>query len=71
MKDKIFFLNFGQTFGGKSCQPLPVIKNVFRKKIFYLLFCMGTREGYKKSIFNTPKVKKKTKIHMGSIRQSL
>jgi hypothetical protein len=27
-------------------------------------------EGHQKSIFNTPK-KKKTKVHMGSIRQSL
>jgi hypothetical protein len=32
---------------------------------------MGNPEGHQKSIFNTPKVKKKTKIHMGSIRQSL
>jgi hypothetical protein len=48
-------------------------KNVshIRKKIFYLQFCMGTPEGHQKSIFNTPTVKKKTKIHMGSIRQSL
>jgi hypothetical protein len=53
-------LNFGQTFGGKSCQPLPVIKNVsrIRKKTFYSLFCMGTREGHQKSIFNSPIVKK-------------
>jgi hypothetical protein len=41
-----------------------------RKKTFYLQFCMETPEGHQKSIFNTPKVKKKTKIHMGSIRQS-
>jgi hypothetical protein len=47
-------------------------KNVsrIRKETFYLKFCMGTTEGHQKSIFNTPKVKK-TKIHMGSIRQSL
>jgi hypothetical protein len=31
---------------------------------------MGTPEGHQKSIINTSKVKK-TKIHMGSIRQSL
>jgi hypothetical protein len=31
---------------------------------------MGTPEGHQKGIFNTPKGKK-TKIHMGSIRQSL
>jgi hypothetical protein len=42
-----------------------------RKKTFYLQFCMGTPKGHQKSIFNTPKVKKKTKIHMGSIRQIL
>jgi hypothetical protein len=41
-----------------------------RKKTFYLQFCMGTPEGHQKSIFKTPKVKK-TKMHMGSIRQSL
>jgi hypothetical protein len=32
---------------------------------------MGTPEGHQKSIFNTPKSEKKTKIHMESIRQSL
>jgi hypothetical protein len=32
---------------------------------------MRTPEGHQKSIFNTPKVKKKTKRRMGSIRQSL
>jgi hypothetical protein len=42
-----------------------------RKKTFYLQFCMRTPEGHQKSIFDTPKVKKKTKIHMRSIRQSL
>jgi hypothetical protein len=49
------------------------LKNVLRirKKTFCLQFCIGTPEGHQKSIFNTPKVKKKTKIHMGSIRQSL
>jgi hypothetical protein len=31
---------------------------------------MGTPEGHQKSIFNTSKVKN-TKIHIGSIRQSL
>jgi hypothetical protein len=31
---------------------------------------MGTPEGHQQSIFNTSKVKK-TKIHMGSIRQNL
>jgi hypothetical protein len=48
-------------------------KNVsrIRKKTFYLQFCMRTPEGHQKSIFNTPKVKRKTKIHMESIRQSL
>jgi hypothetical protein len=37
------------------------IKNVWRicKKTFYLQFFMGTPEGHQKSIFNTPKVKKK------------
>jgi hypothetical protein len=40
------------------------------KKTFYLQFCMGTPEGHQKSVFNTPKANK-TKIHMGSIRQSL
>jgi hypothetical protein len=40
------------------------------KKTFYLQFCMETPEGHQKSIFNTSKVKK-TKIHMGSIQQSL
>jgi hypothetical protein len=30
-----------------------------RKKTFYLQFCMGTPKGHQKSIFNTPKVKKK------------
>jgi hypothetical protein len=40
------------------------------KKTFYLQFCMRTPEGHQKSIFNASKVKK-TKIHMGSIRQSL
>jgi hypothetical protein len=33
-----------------------------RKKTFYLQFCMGTPEGYQKSIFNTLKVKKKNKV---------
>jgi hypothetical protein len=42
-----------------------------RKKTFYLQFCMGTPEVHQKSIFHTQKVKKKTKVHMGSIRQSL
>jgi hypothetical protein len=39
------------------------IKNVsrIRKKTFYLKFYMGTPEGLQKSIFNTPKVKKKNK----------
>jgi hypothetical protein len=37
-----------------------------RKNTFYLQFCMGTSEGHQKSIFNTSKVKKKTKIHVGS-----
>jgi hypothetical protein len=32
---------------------------------------MGTPKGHQKCIFNTPKVNKKTKIHMESIRQSL
>jgi hypothetical protein len=32
---------------------------------------MGTPGGHQKTIFNTPKVKKKTKIHMGSMRQNL
>jgi hypothetical protein len=41
-----------------------------RKKTFYLQFCMDTPEGHQKCIFNTSKIKK-TKIHMGSIRQSL
>jgi hypothetical protein len=41
------------------------------KKTFYLKFCMGTPEGHQKSIFNTPKSEKKTKTHVGSIRQSL
>jgi hypothetical protein len=47
-------------------------KNVQRiqKKTFYLQFCMGSPEGHQKSKFNTPKVKT-TKMHMGSIRQSL
>jgi hypothetical protein len=47
------------------------IKNVslIRKKIFFLHVCMGTPEGDQKSKFNTSK--KDTKIHMGSIRQSL
>jgi hypothetical protein len=30
-----------------------------RKKTFYLQFCMGTPEAHQKSIFNTPKLKKK------------
>jgi hypothetical protein len=38
--------------------------------LFYLQFCMETPEGHQKCIFDTSKVKK-TKIHMGSIRQSL
>jgi hypothetical protein len=48
-------------------------KNVsrIRKKTFYLQVCMETPKGHQKRIFNTPKVKKKTKIHMRSIRQSL
>jgi hypothetical protein len=48
-------------------------KNVsrIRKKTFYLQFGMGTPKGHQKSIFNISKVKKKTKIHMGSIRHSL
>jgi hypothetical protein len=48
-------------------------KNVsrIRKKTFYLQFCMENPEGHQKSIFNTPKAIKKTKIHIGSIRQSL
>jgi hypothetical protein len=41
-----------------------------RKKTFYIQFCMETPEGHQKSIFNTSNVKK-TKIHMGSIRQYL
>jgi hypothetical protein len=41
-----------------------------RKNTFYLQFCIGTPEGHQKSIFNTPKVKE-TKLHMGSIRQTL
>jgi hypothetical protein len=46
-------------------------KNVsrIRKITFYLQFCMGTPEGYQKSIFNTPKLK--TRIHMEFIRKSL
>jgi hypothetical protein len=44
---------------------------MFRKKTFYLQFCMRTSESNQKSIFNTLKVKKKSKLHMGSIRQSL
>jgi hypothetical protein len=35
-----------------------------------LQFCMGTPESHQNSIFNTSKLKK-TKIHMGSIRQKL
>jgi hypothetical protein len=42
-----------------------------RKKTFYLQFCMGTHESHQKGIFNTSKVKIKTKIQMGSIQQSL
>jgi hypothetical protein len=42
-----------------------------RKRTFYLQFCMGTPEGHQKSIFNTTKVKKNKKKHMGSVRQSL
>jgi hypothetical protein len=42
-----------------------------RKKTFFLQLCMRTPEGHQKSIFNTSKVKKKTKIHMGFIRQCL
>jgi hypothetical protein len=41
-----------------------------RKKTFFLQFCVETPEGHQESMFNTSKVKK-TKIHMGSIRQSL
>jgi hypothetical protein len=39
-------------------------KNVsrIRMKTFYLQFCMGTRKGHQKSIFNTPKVKKQRYI---------
>jgi hypothetical protein len=32
---------------------------------------MGTPEGYQKSIFNTSEMRKKTKIRMGFIPQSL
>jgi hypothetical protein len=49
-----------------------IVKNVYpriRKKTFYLQFCIRNPEGHQKRIFNTPKMK--TKIHMGSIRQSL
>jgi hypothetical protein len=41
-----------------------------RKKTFYLQVSMEAPKRHQKSIFNTPK-KKKTKIHMGFIRQSL
>jgi hypothetical protein len=36
-------------------------KNVsrIRKKTFYLQFFIGTPEGHQKSVFNTPKLKKK------------
>jgi hypothetical protein len=35
------------------------------KKTFYLQFCMGTSEGHQKSIFNTPKLKKKNQDTYG------
>jgi hypothetical protein len=41
-----------------------------RKKTFYLQFSMETPKGHQKCIFDTSKITK-TKIHMGSIRQSL
>jgi hypothetical protein len=41
------------------------------KKTFYLQFCMGTPKGHQKTIFNTPKVKKKQRYMWGSIRKSL
>jgi hypothetical protein len=40
-----------------------------RKKTFYLQFCMGTPEGHQKSIFNTPKVKKKQRYIFASSTQ--
>jgi hypothetical protein len=44
--------------------------SLIHKKTFYLQFCMGTPKATKKE-YLTPQKRKKTKIHMGSIRQSL
>jgi hypothetical protein len=41
-----------------------------RKKTFYLQFCMWTPKGHQK-VYLIPQVKKKTKIYIGFIRQSL
>jgi hypothetical protein len=69
------FFRKNRFFFDKKSKFIPKIdkKNVsrIRKTTFYLQFCMETPEGHQKSIFNTPKMKKKTKIHMESIRQSL